>query len=311
MNRRLCLAGLLLLARSCFAQYGYNYDANYYDDYSLYTAGYHYDMYDEDDEGLNFNPYTNSYDDAYGDYYFDDVEEEISTCRLGEDGKPKFNETQPCNLKLEGADALLEGLSGGVDGKYEVWSCENGRPMYKRANSPKNENRVLWYSQGYRDWDLANGTLPQDDDILVFGGSGGREKHPEYVTSEWSIASEFLKTKTGSDEYSKFPLKVTCEDGSKPEVSSEPFDNFGRGPMLTDVEMENQYREVYKRAAAKDSSAEVNLGMVTLFVMIGLGVVFGLPYMVARTRKQRRSGRGSAGPLSSILDLSRKRGHSN
>ena len=48
-------------------------------------------MYDEDDEGLNFNPYTNSYDDAYGDYYFDDVEEEISTCRLGEDGKPKFN----------------------------------------------------------------------------------------------------------------------------------------------------------------------------------------------------------------------------
>lgn len=48
-------------------------------------------MYDEDDEGLNFNPYTNSYDDAYGDYYFDDVEEEISTCRLGEDNKPKFN----------------------------------------------------------------------------------------------------------------------------------------------------------------------------------------------------------------------------
>jgi hypothetical protein len=57
----------------------------------LIAAGYHYDMYEEDDEGLNFNPYTNSYDDAYGDYYFDDVEEEISTCRLGEDGKPKFN----------------------------------------------------------------------------------------------------------------------------------------------------------------------------------------------------------------------------
>jgi hypothetical protein len=52
--------------------------------------------------------------------------------------------------------------------------------------------------------------------------------------------------------------------------------------------------------------------MVTLFVMIGLGVVFGLPYMVARTRKSRRSaGRGSSNPLSSILDISRKRGHSN
>jgi len=36
------------------------------------------------------------------------------------------------------------------------------------------------------------------DDILVFGGSGGREKHPEFVTSEWSIASEFLKSKAGS-----------------------------------------------------------------------------------------------------------------
>ena len=53
-------------------------------------------------------------------------------------------------------------------------------------------------------------------------------------------------------------------------------------------------------------------GLVTLFVMLGLGVVFGLPYMVARTRKNRKSGQGaSVGPLSSILDMSRKRGHTN
>jgi hypothetical protein len=145
MNRRVvCLAGLLLLARNCLAQYGYNYDANYYDDYSLYSAGgfpsvaspmlepparpfrtltlppmlawltslpaagYHYDMYEEDDEGLNFNPYTNSYDDAYGDYYFDDVEEEISTCRLGEDGKPKFNGELPVQ------NNLMESYEGSV-----------------------------------------------------------------------------------------------------------------------------------------------------------------------------------------------------
>lgn len=37
--RGLQIAALLLLARQCFCQYGYNYDANYYDDYSLYTAG--------------------------------------------------------------------------------------------------------------------------------------------------------------------------------------------------------------------------------------------------------------------------------
>ena len=36
------------------------------------------------------------------------------------------------------------------------------------------------------------------DDILVFGGSGGHEKQPEYVTSEWSVASEFLKSKPSS-----------------------------------------------------------------------------------------------------------------
>ena len=128
------VAGLCCLLGSrqgAHAQYGYNYDLNYYDDYSLYTAGlattrlalfrlplyctlaplvaaclarrrriaeqvcaytgYHYDMYDEEDEGFYFNPYTGSYDDVYGDYFFDDVEEEeVSTCRLAEDGKPKF-----------------------------------------------------------------------------------------------------------------------------------------------------------------------------------------------------------------------------
>ena len=36
------------------------------------------------------------------------------------------------------------------------------------------------------------------DDILVFGGTGGREKQPEYVSSDWSIASEFLNEKKGS-----------------------------------------------------------------------------------------------------------------
>lgn len=41
MNRRvgLQIAVLTLAAHSVFCQYGYNYEANYYDDYSLYTAG--------------------------------------------------------------------------------------------------------------------------------------------------------------------------------------------------------------------------------------------------------------------------------
>ncbi len=66
---------------------------------------------------------------------------------------------------------------------------------------------------------------------------------------------------------------ITCEGDTVLSCVcgvAEPFDNFGRGPMLTDVEMENQYREVYKRAAAKDSSAEVNL-VTTTFLPAGQG----------------------------------------
>ena len=69
---------------------------------------------------------------------------------------------KPCDLKIDGADKHLKGLTGGLDGKYEVHSCENGRPLYKRENSPKNEERLLWYSSEYRDWDLTNGTMPRD-----------------------------------------------------------------------------------------------------------------------------------------------------
>lgn len=41
MSRKLGLqiAALTLVAQKVFCQYGYSYDANYYDDYSLYTAG--------------------------------------------------------------------------------------------------------------------------------------------------------------------------------------------------------------------------------------------------------------------------------
>lgn len=35
------------------------------------------------------------------------------------------------------------------------------------------------------------------DDILMFGGSGGRESRPQYVQNEWSLAAEFLKDFTG------------------------------------------------------------------------------------------------------------------
>lgn len=126
--------------------------------------------------------------------------------------------TQPCDVKIEGSDKLLRNLTGGLDGVYEVWSCENGRPLYKRKKSPPGrkysclqsypayvnkdipalsacllrhrsspfslkirhtilydtaghtdmhllhgaEDRVLWYSAQYRDWDISNGSVAQE-----------------------------------------------------------------------------------------------------------------------------------------------------
>ena len=43
-----------------------------------------------------------------------------------------------CDLKLEGADKVLKGMAGGLDGLYEVNSCESGLPTYKRKDSKPN-----------------------------------------------------------------------------------------------------------------------------------------------------------------------------
>lgn len=206
----LSLACVGHLLRTACSQYSYDYSTtNYYDDYQLYQAGYQYD--DDMDDGFQYNPYSGSYDDVYGDYYFDDEHEQLSDCRIEEGGKPKFNGTAPCDLKLEGADKLLKGLQGGLDGTYQVSSCQNGLPLYKRKDSKPQEERVLWYSAEFRDWDLANGTTPKEDDILMFGGNGGRETRPEYVTDAWAIAAEFLTEDKGVEEYSRSDVKLTVQ----------------------------------------------------------------------------------------------------
>lgn len=40
--------------------------------------------------------------------------------------------TAPCDMKLSGVDSQLANLTGGMDGLYKLWSCEGGRPLYKR-----------------------------------------------------------------------------------------------------------------------------------------------------------------------------------
>ena len=45
-----------------------------------------------------------------------------------------------CDIRLEGADAHVRGMAGGLDGVYKVSTCEGGRPAFLRQHSP------LWRS---------------------------------------------------------------------------------------------------------------------------------------------------------------------
>ena len=47
-------------------------------------------------------------------------------------------------------------------------------------------------------WAVDSLVAPLQDDILMFGGGGGRESRPQYVQNEWSLATEFIKDYAGS-----------------------------------------------------------------------------------------------------------------
>lgn len=42
---------------------------------------------------------------------------------------------RPCDVVLAGADVLLQGLEGGLDGTYILQSCLDGHPLYVRLYS--------------------------------------------------------------------------------------------------------------------------------------------------------------------------------
>lgn len=69
---------------------------------------------------------------------------------------------QPCCSLLCLWHLQADQLPGGIDGIYTLVSCKNGRPMYRRKESPPGEDRVLWYSHQYGDWDIAKGTEPNE-----------------------------------------------------------------------------------------------------------------------------------------------------
>ncbi len=84
----------------------------------------------------------------------------------------------PCRV---GAQA--DKLTGGLDGVYKLSSCYNGKAMYKRVDSPAGENRVLWYSSTFGDWDVSKGSDPNEAEILLYGGEMEHASVPLFVSS--------------------------------------------------------------------------------------------------------------------------------
>lgn len=72
------------------------------------------------------------------------------------------NGTVTCDIKVSGVDKQADKLTGGLDGTYKMASCYNGKPMYKRNKSPAGEDRVLWYSSTFGDWDISKGSDPNE-----------------------------------------------------------------------------------------------------------------------------------------------------
>lgn len=70
-----------------------------------------------------------------------------------------------------------------MDGVYQLVSCYNGKAMYRRKNSPADEDRVLWYSSTFGDWDVSKGTDPNEAEILMYGGEMEHASVPLFVSS--------------------------------------------------------------------------------------------------------------------------------
>jgi hypothetical protein len=169
---------------------------------------------DGDGEGMpGGDEYMMDDDDEFGsDPVAPPGAEPLKDCVL-EGGKPKLADgTAPCPLLLKGADERADLLRGGIDGTYKLTGCHNGRPLYTRDKSPPGEDRVLWYSTGFGDWDVSNGTAPNEAEILLYGGDTQHAVVPLYVTG-WYLGADLNGDAGGMGEDDYFPVSVKARGG--------------------------------------------------------------------------------------------------
>lgn len=167
-GRSLCLLLLATAAVLALGQYEYDYGYGYdfydveddfYQDEYVNEYGYYGD---EDEAYYEYYGYYADDFDGYVDYYADEYDF-FEECFIDANGKPVLaNGTVACDIKIAGVDKQADKLKGGLDGTYKMVSCYNGKPMYKRNKSPEGEDRVLWYSSTFGDWDVSKGADPNE-----------------------------------------------------------------------------------------------------------------------------------------------------
>jgi iron-regulated transporter 1 len=315
--QHLCLLALAVLAAACSAgttesgEYDYGYgdsDLDYLDDYGYY--GSDEDAYYEEYGTYADDTYNFGYDD-YGDY-LDYGMAGSGACTTGKDGKVQLaNGTASCDLKLQGLDQAADLVSSGIDGVYKLSGCHSGRPTYKRKGDKPGGDRVLWYSQGFADWDISNGTTPNDNDILVYGTDVQQHTVPLFVQS-WNLGADLTTKKpngTSDESYVPAKLSVTCADGQKVEPPKVAPAQQKVGPMLTDEEIEAKYRMIYERFGKRpEPNPTMNFSFVTMLVLVGLTVVLAIPYMLVK--RSRAAGPGYqpvATSFSQVIQQSKKK----
>lgn len=104
------------------------------------------------------------------DYYSEEYDF-FEECFFDASGKPVLaNNTATCDIKIMGVDKRADKLKGGLDGVYQLKACYNGKALYMRRASPAGEDRVLWYSSTFGDWDVSKGTEPNEAEVGVIPG---------------------------------------------------------------------------------------------------------------------------------------------
>lgn len=313
-----CLCACVFIAAwSLVVGEDYEYDMSYGYEDSSYEDLDDYNYYGDDDTEYyeEYGTYADGYDEYY-DYYDDDADSDVvNECSVGADKKVKLaNGTATCDLKLEGVDKQAAKLAGGIDGTYKLAGCQNGRGMYKREKSPKGEDRVLFYSNKYGDWDVVNGSTASSDDVLLYGGTFEHAVLPLFV-KKWHIGNDLLSApvKDTREDYTPVNGTFKCADGKvyKPPVVNKALQKVG--PVITDDEMQDRLKYIYEKYGRRpDPNPTLNFTFVLLLVMVGLTIVLAIPYFLV-AKKGAKGYQPVATSFTQVIQQSQKKssGHIN